>query len=145
MPHTLWLDLLAQLQPAARTPLPENGWSMPGVNRIGALAAGLALGVLSIWYFARFRKPRPKEHAPQSPQQLFRELCRAHNLTAAQERLLEWVISDRQLSQPGLLFLDPLLLERAISRSDAPGVRRRLTDLRSKLFAGHVGMVGGLS
>jgi hypothetical protein len=58
---------------------------------------------------------------------------------------LEWVVSDRQLSQPGLLFLDPLLLERVISRSDTPGVRKRLTDLRSKLFAGHVGLVGSPS
>ena len=145
MPPTVWLDLLAQLEPAARIATRGSGWSLLGINRIGALAAGLALGVLAIWFFARFRTPRPKEHAPQSPQQLFRELCRAHQLTAAQERLLEWVVSDRQLSQPSLLFLDPLLLERAISRSDAPGVRRRLTDLRSKLFAGHVGLVGGPS
>jgi len=144
MAFTVWLDLLAQLEPAARIESPGSGWSL-GVNRVGALAAGLALGVLAIWCFARFRRPRSKVHAPQSPQQLFRELCRAHHLTAAQERLLEWVVSDRQLSQPGLLFLDPLLLERAISRSNTPGVRRRLTDLRSKLFAGHVAVVGGPS
>ena len=143
MPLTAWLDLLAQLEPAARVATLASGWSMLGVNRAGALAAGLALGVLAIWLFAHFRSPRPKEHAPQRPQQLFRELCRAHQLTAAQELLLEWVVNDRQLNQPGLLFLDPLLLERAISRSDTPGVRKRLTDLRSKLFAGHVGIVGG--
>jgi hypothetical protein len=73
------------------------------------------------------------------------ELCHVHRLSAAQERLLEWVVNDRQLSHPAMLFLDPLLLERAISRSDAPGVRKRLTDLRSKLFAGALGLGGAPS
>jgi hypothetical protein len=116
-------------------------WLPLGASRLGALAAGLSLGVLAIWWYARIRvqaPKQPKQPAPHSPQQLFHELCRAHRLSAAQERLLEWVVSDRQLSQPGLLFLDPLLLERAISRSDTPGVRKRLTDLRSKLFDGLV-------
>jgi hypothetical protein len=49
---------------------------------------------------------------------------------------MEWVVSDLQLPQPAMLFLEPLLLERAMTRSDTPGVRKRLADLRSRLFAG---------
>jgi len=134
MDPAIWLALLAQVR---ASPL--------GMSRLGALAAGLSLGVLAIWWYSRIRDTPRKEHAPQSPQQLMHELCRAHRLSAAQERLLEWVVNDRQLTHPAMLFLDPLLLERAISRSDAPGVRKRLTDLRSKLFAGALGLGGAPS
>jgi hypothetical protein len=117
----------------------ESGAPMWGIVRLGTLAAGLGLGVLAYWYFARKRGSKVEVHARTSPQQLFHELCQAHGLSAAQERLLEWVASDRQLAMPGLLFVDPLHLERAQSRSDNPGVRKRLTDLRTKLFAGLAG------
>jgi hypothetical protein len=109
-------------------------WLSLGITRLGALASGLAVGVLAIWWYSRRRQPR-KEQALHSPQRLFQELCRAHRLSAAQELLLEWVVSDRQLAQPAMVFLDPLLLEQAMARSDAPGVRKRLADLRSRLFA----------
>lgn len=134
----LWPCLLAQIvdSPAA---FKEHAGSFWGLFRVGVLSAGMALGVLTCWYVARQRRPKALRHAPTSPQQLFHELCRAHGLSAAQERLLEWVASDQQLALPGLLFVDPLHLERAISFSDNPGVRKRLTDLRARLFSGLVG------
>jgi hypothetical protein len=106
-----------------------------GMSRLGAVACGLAVGVWAIWLVARRGAGRQRV-APHSPQQLFQELCQAHRLSAAQQRLMEWVINDLQLPQPAMLFLEPLLLERAMTRSDTPGVRKRLADLRSRLFAG---------
>ncbi len=110
--------------------------SLGTLGRLGLLVTGVAAG-LSAWrQILNRRKPPTPEPAPQSPQMLFHELCGAHRLSAAQMRLLEWVASDQQLPQPGLLFLDPLPLERALARSEHSGVRKRLADLRAKLFAG---------
>jgi len=120
----------------------EGGTSSWGAARWLLLAAGAAVGVLTAWWLIRARQSKAAavRHAPQSHELLFHELCQAHRLTAAQERLLEWVIADRQLALAGLVFLDPLVLERAISRSDNPGVRKRLTDLRTRLFAGLISL-----
>lgn len=105
-------------------------------SRFGALAAGLAVGVLIAWCYSRSSGRRQEESLPHNPQQLFGELCRAHKLSAAQRRLLEWLAAERQLLQPALVFLDPILLESAIAHADSPSVRKRLTELRSRLFAG---------
>ena len=124
MDHFSWSLLLAEAQ---------SGFL--AVSRLGALAAGLAAGVAMFWWYSRRHQPT-KEHPLHSPQQLFAELCRAHRLSASQERLLEWVVGERQLAQPAMVFLDPLLLEQAMAKSDTPSVRKRLADLRSRLFAG---------
>jgi hypothetical protein len=106
-----------------------------GLSRFGAVACGLAVGVLGIWLLAR-RRRAARPAVPHSPLQLFHELCQAHRLSAAQQRLMEWVVGDQQLLQPAMVFLDPLVLERSMTRSDTPGVRKRLAELRSRLFAG---------
>jgi hypothetical protein len=111
-------------------------FSIFDVSRLGALAAGLAVGVLIAWYYSRFSSRRQEDVSPHNPQRLFAELCRAHKLSAAQRRLLEWLAAERQLLQPALVFLDPILLESAIAHADSPNVRQRLTELRSRLFAG---------
>jgi hypothetical protein len=126
----LWPGLLAELA------------GMPVVTRLGALATGLAIGVLVMWHYARAKS----SHAPPAtetstkgtsdPAKLFGELCQAHRLTAAQKRLLEWLVAERQLAQPALVFLDPILLESAVLYAESPAVRKRLTQLRAKLFAG---------
>jgi hypothetical protein len=136
MPLQCWPLIVAQISMSNAAADSGALWTL---SRLGLLAGGLALGVLAYYGLARFRRPRTPQHAPQSPHQLFHELCRAHKLSAAQERLLEWVASDRQLSLSGLVFLDPLLLERSISNCNHPGVRRRLTVLRTRLFAGLAG------
>lgn len=110
-------------------------FSPTGAARMGMLASGLAVGVLVAWWYSRWRTARRADTSPHQPQKLFRELCQAHQLSAAQRRLLEWLVADRELMQPALVFLDPILLESAISHAESPGVRKRLTELRTKLFA----------
>jgi hypothetical protein len=112
-----------------------RGFTSLDATRLGALASGLAIGVLVIWYYSRWSGRRSPDASPHSPQRLFGELCQAHRLTAAQRRLLEWLVAERQLLQPALVFLDPILLESAIAHAESPGVRKRLIDLRAKLFA----------
>jgi len=121
----LWSGIAAQLSKLAAL----------DATRLGALAAGLAIGVLLVWCYSRGSNRRQIDCSPHSPHKLFAELCKAHRLTAAQRRLLEWLAAERQLLQPALVFLDPILLESAIAHADSPGVRKRLTDLRTKLFA----------
>jgi hypothetical protein len=132
------LELVAPLLAAGNSPLAGQGplaSLAPHVTRLGVLAAGLAVGVLLVWCYSRLRPRREKESSPHDPFKLFGELCQAHRLTAAQRRLLEWLVAERQLLQPALVFLDPILLESAIAHADSPQVRKRLTELRSKLFA----------
>jgi hypothetical protein len=136
MPHPLLTSILAQTDAWSRWSASLRGPSSFDVSRVGVLAAGLAVGVFIAWcYSRRFARPTD-EVSPQNPQRLFVELCRAHKLSAAQRRLLEWLVAERQLIQPALVFLDPILLESAIAHADSPSVRRRLTELQSRLFAG---------
>jgi hypothetical protein len=111
-------------------------FSPAGGTRLGMLAAGLAVGVLVAWNYSRRRTRRATDASPHQPQKLFRELCQAHGLSAAQRRLLEWLVADRELMLPALVFLDPILLESAIGHGESPGVRKRLTELRTKFFGG---------
>jgi hypothetical protein len=135
MHYTFLLPLLAQIDSFSRSGGAKGGGSLVDVGNLGAIASGMAIGVLIVWCYSRRRTPT-KAAAVHSPQRLFGELCTVHRLNAAQRRLLEWVADDSPLMQPALVFLDPLLLESAIARSESPGVRKRLTDLRARLFAG---------
>jgi hypothetical protein len=111
-------------------------FSPAGLTRLGMLAAGLAMGVLVAWCLSRWQARRKqRDPSPHNPYRLFGELCQAHGLTAAQRRLLEWLAADRELLQPAMAFLDPILLESAIAHAESAGVRKRLVELRSKLFA----------
>lgn len=128
-------SLLAQIDLWSSLTDKLRGFTALDATRLGALASGLAIGVLVVWCYSRRSGRRTADGSPHSPQKLFGELCQAHRLTAAQRRLLEWLVAERQLLQPALVFLDPILLESAIAHADSPGVRKRLIDLRAKLFA----------
>ena len=138
MQFDYWLTLIAQAPSASLVAGADEPLLI--APRVGALAAGLALGAVAFWCWTRGRQWQNKPPVPHSPQQLFHDLCQAHQLSAAQERLLEWVVSDQRLVQPGLVFLDPLFIEQAIGRNSNAGVRNRLTGLRTKLFAGLEGV-----
>ncbi|MEX2174530.1 MAG: hypothetical protein WD872_09220 [Pirellulaceae bacterium] len=101
---------------------------------LGASAAGLAFGVLLVWLYTSWLAQQ-RQPTASYPERLFGELCRAHRLSAAQRRLLEWVIAELHVLQPAMVFLDPNLLEAAVPRTAAPAVRKRLIDLQSRLFA----------
>jgi hypothetical protein len=105
---------------------------------LSVITIGLAVGALLVWIYARWYVPRT-EHPPASPQGLLEELCRAHRLKAAQQRLIEWVATEHHLAQPVMVFLDPRLLDMTLARCKQPDVRKRLSELRSRLFEGLTG------
>jgi hypothetical protein len=107
---------------------------------LSVITIGLAVGALVVWIYARWYVPH-SEHPPASPQGLLEEICRAHRLKAAQKRLIEWVAAEHQLVQPVMVFLDPRLLDMTLARCKQPEVRKRLSELRSRLFEG---LTGGL-
>lgn len=74
-----------------------------------AAVAALIVAVVFVLYFSLDRRDRQRKR--NSPHGLFRELCKAHDLTRAERRLLESVAARRHLADPGQLFVRPELLE----------------------------------
>lgn len=69
-----------------------------------------------------------------SPKQLFRSLCKLHELTSAERRLLSQVARTHQLAPPGLMFLAPEKLDATIAAAST-AQRKPLEALRAKLFS----------
>ena len=68
---------------------------------------------LFIWDTLRDRK----QHRRQNPPELFRQLCRTHQLDRAQQKLL-WSIA-RDLPQPTVIFVQPQQLDEFAERDDS--------------------------
>ena len=145
MPSAAFATLLAQGLPrldeiAREADRSRTSGILIDATTLSAITIGLAVGALVVWIYARWYVPQ-SELPPASPQGLFEEVCRAHRLKAAQQRLLEWVAAEHHLAQPVMVFLDPRLLEVTLAHCKQPDVRKRLSELRSRLFEG---LTGGL-
>lgn len=97
-----WSQLFAQLK--SRQPKPGDwsfGWGTVGI--IAIVSAGI---ILLTWLAFRWYQRRTREIA-NSPWHLFKELCNAHGLNAAERQLLSWLARERALAQPAMLFVEP--------------------------------------
>lgn len=96
------------------------------------LLGAFAIGVLILsWLLSRQERRRTYN----SPQALFRELCRAHGLDRASRRLLAQLARWQRLEHPALLFVEPNRFEPANLSPYLSTQRRAFESLRNRLFA----------
>jgi hypothetical protein len=90
----------------------------------------IALTIAVIYLWNRLRRRRPG--GSRSSQDLFGELCDAHDLNRLERTLIVQLAASYEMPQPAALFVDPWTLEQAAA---APGSdAHRYGSLRQKLF-----------
>lgn len=111
--NTLLICFSDLLSTSLRFAAPEP-WLLAASNQ-GAQAVVLGLGLVlslvftalicGLYFLARYRQGASAD----DHNAIFRDLCRAHDLTGAERRLLKRLAMGLQLSSPGSLFVDSSL------------------------------------
>ena len=98
----------------------------------------VALVVAFLWFLHRMMNRQEGRRLFNNPKQLFRSLCRVHELTGGERRLLKQLARAQDVAQPAGLFLAPERFDAARESPafQAPPQRAHLERLRAKLFAG---------
>jgi hypothetical protein len=91
--------------------------------------------VAFLWLLHRLMNRQEGRRVYNSPKQLFRSLCRLHELSGAERRALTHLARGEQPPQPASLFLSPDRVTAAIATSGSASQRKLLEDLRAKIFA----------
>jgi hypothetical protein len=89
-----------------------------------------------LFFLHRLMNRREGRRLYNSPKQLFKSLCRLHDLTSAERRTLLNLARSQELPQPASLFLAPERFAAALESPAWQPHRRQLERLRAKLFAG---------
>jgi hypothetical protein len=98
---------------------------------IACALAAVALIVTGLFVRGAMRKARTGDPS-SSTQELFSELCDAHELNRLERTLITQLAATYELPQPSVFFVDPWTLEQAAA---APGPdAHRYEALRHKLF-----------
>jgi hypothetical protein len=92
--------------------------------------------LLSIWLLSRWATQQEKAGSFHSPRELFRALCRAHQLDRGERKLLRRLARRHQLKQPAALFLEPERFSPAGLGPEFQNQAASLLALRTRLFAG---------
>jgi hypothetical protein len=95
---------------------------------IGALLIAVAV----VAY--RSSRRRKREFTHESPQRLFRELCRAHGLSFASRRLLKRLAVARGVPNPAILFVDSAHFDAASLPTSLEPMADQIRSLRNQLF-----------
>jgi hypothetical protein len=104
----------------------------PGL--IAASLVVLAIVVVFLWILARLMNQQEGRRLFNDSKQLFRSLCRAHELSRADRRLLIQIGRIRQCVQPANLFLEPDQFDAALEQPVFHGQRLAIQKLRDRLF-----------
>jgi hypothetical protein len=91
--------------------------------------------VLFLWFLHRMMNRQEGRRVYNSPKQLFRSLCRLHELSGPERRALTSLARGEQPTQPAILFLSPERFDAAIAVTKSASQRNLLENLRAKLFA----------
>jgi hypothetical protein len=91
--------------------------------------------IIFLWFLARLMNRQEGRRQYNSPKQLFRSLCRVHELTAGQRRLLMQIARAQHLPLPGSLFLEPDRFDAALRSPLFQSQHPALEKLRRKLFS----------
>lgn len=103
-------------------------WASLGWPLLAVAAVGVAL-----WMFTRYRHGGNGRRSYNSPRELFRSLCRAHDLDRGQRRLLRKLATQLKLPEPAAIFLRPEHLTEAGPKL-MPTRVEAITALRQRLF-----------
>lgn len=100
------------------------------------IVAGVIVGIcLSLFligrYYRRFERLKTYDSRPE----LFRELCRLHQLDWSSRRLLKRLAAEWEMTSPALLFVEPERFNVARLPMEWHEETDRLEQLRTKLFA----------
>jgi len=104
----------------------------PGL--IAASLVVLAIVVVFLWFLARLMNQQEERRLFNDSKQLFRSLCRAHELSRADRRLLLQIGRIRQNTQAASLFLDPDIIDAALRQPAFHGQQPAIKKLRDRLF-----------
>jgi hypothetical protein len=96
-------------------------------------AAIVLLAIVGLYLWNTSRKPRNGGTEEASSEDILTELCRAHELSRAEQALIVAAARNSFVAQPAALFIDPGALDRAAETADPDAPRYRA--LRQKLFA----------
>lgn len=95
----------------------------------------LLVVIVFLWGLSRLLNRQEGRRLFNSPKQLFRSLCRAHELSRAQCRLLLQIARSQGATQPASLFLEPELLESAARQPQFKSQQEAFRQLRARLFS----------
>ena len=107
----------------------SHGWGQY-VMLLAAVAA-VALAIGGFYFWNTYRKPRANAEEA-SPEDLFTELCNAHELSRTEQTLIVQLARTFELPQPAILFVEPWPFDRATEAGDENATRYSM--LRQKLF-----------
>jgi hypothetical protein len=97
------------------------------------LVAVVVLAVFAVFVLQRY-VPQQNRGTRNDPNQLFRDLCRAHGLGGADRRLLKRLAAWRGLSHPAIVFVMPECFETATLPPELQGAAHDVMRLRVRLF-----------
>jgi hypothetical protein len=100
--------------------------------KIAGGALLLAITGLGVWMVRSWRLSRGA--AFNSPQRLWRDLRRTHQLSWSDARLLARIACLEKISEPCDLFVEPDYLQRAARRAEFANEQARLANLSARLF-----------
>ena len=95
----------------------------------------LLVVIVFLWALSRLLNRQEGRRLFNSPKQLFRSLCRAHELSRAQCRLLLQIARSQNVSQPASLFLEPERLDTAARQPQFKSQQEAFRHLRARLFS----------
>ena len=107
------------------------------ISHLYVLAAFVLAISSTIWALTRWQEGG---HAWKidSPQRLFLELCRTHQLSKEQMNLLRRIVRELQLAHPASLFIDPGHLASAAQLEKFQGLQDDLRKLGEAFFGYHL-------
>jgi hypothetical protein len=106
----------------------------PAPGLIAASLIVLAIVVVFLWLLARLMNRQEGRRLFNNPKQLFKSLCRAHDLSGADRRLLLQIARIGQISQPASLFLEPEPFDAAETNPALDEQQSAIGNLRGRLF-----------
>jgi hypothetical protein len=119
----------------ARIELSEIGGYVRGEDKsdewvpilaFAAIGIALALIVYGVYQFAQGR-----HISVRSPERLFREICKLHNLDAREERLIRLLAGIREATNPCELLIEPTRFESAVAGIQDKLNRTQLEQLKN--------------